>query len=520
MFAHALQTAARAARHHLLAAGLAASLLAAPAFATWSIILVDLNTGEVAIGNATCITNFDLEKACPVVVVGKGGACAQSLVDNGATARVRIWNGFRNEKPLPAILADIQGIVSAFQFRQYGMVCLYGGGDQLTFTGTACGQWAGGAVGQIGSIRYAIQGNVLTGAPVVQVAEQAVLNTPGSLADKVMAAMQAAKSMGGDGRCSCSTSAPTSCGAPPPSFTKSAHVGYMIVARIGDVDGSVCNGTLGCATGQYYMNLNVIGGAASPDPVDTLTTQYAAFKAGWIGHGDHILTEKSFDKVGLPADGASIATLTLTLKDIAGTALATGGATVTVAHAPGSAGSSTFGAPIDLGNGQYKIPVTAGLTPGMDKLRVVINDGKGNVTLYPYPALPIGAACSPFGVGTPGTASLVPRLDCSAAPLVGSAEFGFTVADFAPTTTVALFASAAQAAIPFGTTGLLLADPNLPFWVSNTFATDAAGAGQLPVPLPSDPTLSGLKCYVQGFGLDAGAELGASATQGVVVEFL
>ena len=53
-----------------------------------------------------------------------------------------------------------------------------------------------------------------------------------------MAAMQAARSMGGDGRCSCSPTLPTSCGSPPPSFTKSAHIAYMMVARAGDTEGS------------------------------------------------------------------------------------------------------------------------------------------------------------------------------------------------------------------------------------------------------------------------------------------
>ena len=52
---------------------------------------------------------------------------------------------------------------------------------------TGAGGWAGGVVGQSGTLRYAIQGNVLTGQPVVTEAELAIQNTPGTLADKLMA---------------------------------------------------------------------------------------------------------------------------------------------------------------------------------------------------------------------------------------------------------------------------------------------------------------------------------------------
>ena len=50
----------------------------------------------------------------------------------------------------------------------------------------------------------------------------------------------AARALGGDGRCSCSVSQPTSCGVPPPGFQKSAHVAVFVVARLGDTNG-LCN---------------------------------------------------------------------------------------------------------------------------------------------------------------------------------------------------------------------------------------------------------------------------------------
>ena len=55
-------------------------LFAAPASATWSIVIVNLVTGEVAVGIATCLTGFDLRPNTVVIVPGHGAAAAQSFV--------------------------------------------------------------------------------------------------------------------------------------------------------------------------------------------------------------------------------------------------------------------------------------------------------------------------------------------------------------------------------------------------------------------------------------------------------
>ena len=94
-----------------------------------------------------------------------------------------------------------------------------------------------GSRGEQGSLVYAIQGNVLTGDPVVFEAERTLLSSTGDLGQRVMAAMETARAFGGDGRCSCSYGAPTNCGSPPPNFDKSAHVAFLIISRIGDEEG-------------------------------------------------------------------------------------------------------------------------------------------------------------------------------------------------------------------------------------------------------------------------------------------
>jgi uncharacterized Ntn-hydrolase superfamily protein len=229
-------------------AAAAACLLAAAgqARATWSIILINTRTGEVALGSATCLTNFDLQANTPVLITGVGGATAQSFVDAGGFNRTFIRDRLAAGWSPAAILAALPAFDTGHQTRQYGLCDTRENGRCATFTGTGAGAWAGGrtgravAAGHLGAdVVYAIQGNVLTGEPVVAAAEAAVINTPGDLAAKLMASMEAARAMGGDGRCSCPSGAPTACGAPPPGFTKSAHIAYMLIARTGDRDG--CN---------------------------------------------------------------------------------------------------------------------------------------------------------------------------------------------------------------------------------------------------------------------------------------
>ena len=220
----------------------AGGLAAGQASATWSILLVDLRTGEIAIGSATCLANFDLRANTPVLIPGVGGAAAQSFVDTTGQNRTLIRDGLAEGLTTEQILANLSSFDPGHQSRQYGIVSVHGG--VTTFTGTGAGEYRGGVTGVLvgagiggGDIAYAIQGNVLTGDPVISQALAAVTNTPGDLAEKLMAGMEAARAMGGDGRCSCMTGAPTACGSPPASFEKSAHIGYMLVARAGDVEG-------------------------------------------------------------------------------------------------------------------------------------------------------------------------------------------------------------------------------------------------------------------------------------------
>lgn len=265
-------------RRNRWALALSALLLAAPhAAATWSIVIVDVVSGEVAVGTVTCLDQFDLLAIVPVVVVGKGGAAVQAAGDFDGVRRPIIFQGLTDGTPLQEIFAQLETI-SGHESRQYGIVNR--AGEKLTFSGDENFQWAGGVTGSQCTLAYAIQGNILAGGCVVPAIEQALRETEGDIPDRLMAGMQAARVQGGDGRCSCSPSNPTGCGCPPPGFAKSGHIGGMIVARLGDVDDPVCKAS-GCADGDYFMRLNVaFQSATDPDPVIQLQAQFDAWRAG------------------------------------------------------------------------------------------------------------------------------------------------------------------------------------------------------------------------------------------------
>jgi len=262
-------------RPHRLALPAALGLTAlagSHASATWSILICDTRTKEIAVGSATCLTGFDLRAETPVLLLGRGAITAQSAVDSSGANRARAFAQIARGAT-PQEILDLLAITDpGHDNRQYGMLDALG--NTLTYSGPSNAAWAGGVTGRIEAgepgpaddIVYAIQGNILTGEPVVTAAEDAVVNTQGDLAEKLMAGMEAAYTFGGDGRCSCDAG-PTDCGAPPPDFTKTADVGYMLVGRLGDRD-----------VGASYMPLDslvgdvLIGDVDADGLVDLVTT--------------------------------------------------------------------------------------------------------------------------------------------------------------------------------------------------------------------------------------------------------
>ena len=349
------------------------TLTASAAEATWSIVASDSLTQEVAIGSATCVTGIDLLADTPALVVGVGGGAVQSLVDGSGQRRVIIRDGLVAGLTSQQII-DQLSLLAGSDLHQNGVTDTEGGA--ATFSGDATFAFSSGLTGTVGSISYAIQGNVLTGKPVLTMAEQALRNTAGDLPAKLMAAMQAARAMGGDGRCSCPATV-TGCGSPPPVFTKSANVGYMLLARFGDPDSATC-GAGGCADGDYFLSLNVaFQQSGDPDPVEQLQDLFDVWRLTLAGRPDAVQSTVTYSSAG-PAT-----VMTLELRDWQGAPLGVGGASVNVAHATQSSGAHDIGPVVDQGDGTYTVQLTPNGGSGTDFFLITADDGAGPIVIPP-----------------------------------------------------------------------------------------------------------------------------------------
>lgn len=358
------------------------SLLVGPAGATWSIVVVNRRTGEVAVGAATCIARINLATGLPTLVPGVGAGVVQA--SGSSSDLVPMTLGFRDGLSPAEILELVRAAEPSPRLLQTGIVSLYPGAP-VTFTGGGVGRGKAGVVGQVGDLAYAIQGNVLTGAEVVHAAEAALLGSQGDLSERLLAAMQAARNLGGDGRCSCKLGDPTGCGVPPDQFEKSAHVGFLLVARVGD-ETPPCRIGRDCAEGFIHLRLNVRGADADesdPDPVDQLTQRYASWRANRVGHPDGVLS--TVDAVAaLPADGLTKRSVTVQLVDLEGNKLTQGGDKVQVTSAGNARLNTILGGVADLGDGRYRFSITSTHNVGTDRLVITAEDNLVRATLYPF----------------------------------------------------------------------------------------------------------------------------------------
>ncbi len=207
---------------------------------TFSIVAVDPVTGEVGGAGATCYSTVnDIADVHP----GVGYIHTQSYVDytNQAYARQLMNAGQSPQQIMDSLQAH--DVSNTPAIRQYAAVDLMNGGRSAAFSGTSCFDYKGQRQGTT----YAIAGNILLGPQILDSMEACFNRTVGSLADKLMAALQGAKVPGADKRC-------TNDGV-------SSLSSYMIVAKPTD------------SIGNYYLNLNVEN-VLPQDPIDVLQLQY------------------------------------------------------------------------------------------------------------------------------------------------------------------------------------------------------------------------------------------------------
>jgi uncharacterized Ntn-hydrolase superfamily protein len=268
---------------------------AAPAFATWSVIALDARSGQVIIASATCVRQAgfperkphgarDLMDVQAVIVPGLGVAACQAGVDNTREDQMLVYSELEKGTPPLQIIELLKQHEAArkpedqMERRQFGILAMPNGttitarNNRAGFNGSGNSQSSLYFGGQVGDIHYQVQGNTLLGDDVVTKAALAFTRASGTMADRVMAAMEAADANGGDHRCNC--------GNDPLDFVpcddKTAHVAYIAIAEKMDSRGATHN------DGKYSVYISVTDDdtkkGESGNPVKTLRMRYDAWK--------------------------------------------------------------------------------------------------------------------------------------------------------------------------------------------------------------------------------------------------
>jgi uncharacterized Ntn-hydrolase superfamily protein len=158
--------------------------------ATFSIVGRDSATGELGVAVASRF--FAVGSVVPWARADIGAVATQAYANTSFG-----WRGLdllADGKTVEEIKEELIASDSGFARRQFGIVAA--DGSSVTFTGVGCSAWAGGRSGP----NYAVQGNILAGKDVVVAMEKAFLETEGTLAQRLYAALLAGEEKGGDSR--------------------------------------------------------------------------------------------------------------------------------------------------------------------------------------------------------------------------------------------------------------------------------------------------------------------------------
>jgi uncharacterized Ntn-hydrolase superfamily protein len=217
---------------------------------TFSIVAIDTITGEIGSAGATCGDSIIWPGTPGAYIIsdiipGVGAIHTQSywLEANQQNANREMKAG-KGPKKLMEWLEqnDAQNNPG---LRQYGAVGWVNNKPQAAaYTGANCMDYKNHIVGR----NYAIQGNILLGQMVLDSMEARFLRTEGSLATKLMAAMQGANIVGADSRCT-------------PENTSSLSA-FIRVAKPDD------------EYNKLYLDINVAGTGKSEEPIDVLQTRF------------------------------------------------------------------------------------------------------------------------------------------------------------------------------------------------------------------------------------------------------
>jgi uncharacterized Ntn-hydrolase superfamily protein len=157
---------------------------------TFSIVARDPQKGEIGI--AVQSKFLAVGAVVPWAKAGVGAIATQSWANTsyGPRGLELLASGLSAAETLKRLTAEDEGVA----MRQVGIVAATG--QPATFTGEQCFSWAGGLVGE----HYACQGNILVGEETVLAMARTFEQTPGYLCDRLVAALAAGQTAGGDSR--------------------------------------------------------------------------------------------------------------------------------------------------------------------------------------------------------------------------------------------------------------------------------------------------------------------------------
>jgi uncharacterized Ntn-hydrolase superfamily protein len=242
---------------------------------TFSIVAVDTITGEIGSAGASCIDESQIEGGALIisdVIPGRGAIHTQSYwnATNQQNAHDRMVEGMSPEEIIQWLSThDAQNNPAV---RQYGVIDFDSAGHARSagFTGVNCMNYKN----HIAGINYCIQGNILLGQQILDSIEAGFLNTEGSFAEKMMAALQGANVVGADTRCTANGTSSLS--------------GFIRVARPND------------PIGGFYCDINVPSVPEGMEPIDSVQTLFNAWLETVVGVEERGLSEE-FDIYPNPA---------------------------------------------------------------------------------------------------------------------------------------------------------------------------------------------------------------------------
>lgn len=242
---------------------------------TFSIVAVDESTGEVGSAGATCLDNNDIANGALIIsriVPGLGAINTQSYWDpsNQNNATDKLNEGLNAPEIIDWLSAN--DVANTPGIRQYGVALFDTEGQPSAagFTGADCFDVKLHKSG----VNYSIQGNILLSEDIINDMESNFLNTEGSLAQKLMAAMQGANVPGADSRCL--------------QEGVSSRSAFLRVARPDDVDGN------------FHIDLIVGETPFGAEPIDSLQNMFDEWEL--INDNDELPSDQEFKIYPNPVD--------------------------------------------------------------------------------------------------------------------------------------------------------------------------------------------------------------------------